>query len=427
MQRKIRSHRMLSLVLLATALGGGQAIAGPDYSLITTIPVTPTSFNTTGVFSSYDISFFDPASGLDYVADRSNNAVDVFSPTTNTQVGQIGIGLFTGATPSSDNAGPNGVVVANIGGTPTLYAGNGLSNVKVFNLNNNQLSTTISTASAGATTNLRADEMAFDPKDHLLIVANDAATPSPFVSLINTNTNTVTKQITFNGTAGSPNATGGIEQPVWDANTGKFYVSVPQIGGGTDPGGIAEIDPATGTVTNVFKLSSFGVSACGPAGLVQGVGNQLLVGCSAGKGSSTLIFDPTANGGKGSVVAQFPQVTGSDEVAFDPTNNRFFLAARDNPSGPVLGIIDGATDTFLQNVATVSGAHSVAVDPFNGEVLVPLGGGPGNAICPAGCIGVYNVSAAVPEPASAALLLPSVLGLLSFTWLRRKPTKDKSV
>ena len=160
---------------------------------------------------------------------------------------------------------------------------------------------------------------------------------------------------------------------------------------------------------------------------MQGVGNQLLVGCSAGTGSSTLIFDPTANGGAGSVVAQFPQVTGSDEVAFDPTNSLFFLAARDNPSGPVLGIIDGATDTFLQNVPTVSGAHSVAVDPNNGEVLVPLGGGSDNAICAAGCIGVYAVSTSVPEPTSVALLLPALLGLVGLAGLRRRSAKDQSV
>ena len=287
------------------------------------------------MFSSYDISFFDPASGLDYVADRSNNAVDVFSPTTNTQVGQIGIGLFAGATSSSSNAGPNGVLVANINGTPTLYAGNGPSNVKVFNLDNNQLTATISTGTPS--TDMRADDMAFDPTDHLLAVANDAATPSPYLNLINTNANTVVKQTTFNGTS-APNATNGLEQTVYDANTGKFYTSVPQIGA-SGPGGIAEIDPTTGTVTHVFDFSGFGVGACSPAGLVQGVGNQLLVGCSAGTGSSTLIFDPTANGGAGSVVAQFPQVTGSDEVAFDPTNSLFFLAARDNPSGPALGII----------------------------------------------------------------------------------------
>lgn len=415
MQRKIRPSRVLSLALLASALGGGQAIAGPYYSLITTIPVTPTSYNPSGVFKSYDISYFDPGTGLDYVADRSNNAVDVFSPVTNTQVGQIGVGDFTGATASSDHAGPNGVLAYTINGTPTLYAGNGLSNVKVFNLTNNALTTTIST---GSPDNLRADEMAYDPKDHLLIVANDAATPSPYVSLINTNTNTVTKQIVFNGTTG-PNATGGLEQSVYDANTGKFYISVPEIGGG-GPGGIAEIDPTTGTVTHVFDFTSFGISACGPAGLVQGVGNQLLVGCATA-GSSTLIFDPTANSGAGAVVKQFPQVSGSDEVTFDTANNLFFLAARDNPSGPVLGIIDGATDTFLQNVPTVAGAHSVAVDPITGEVLVPLGGGSGNTVCPMGCIGVY----AVPEPGSLTLLLSSLFGLMGLAWLRRRPAMER--
>jgi len=59
-------------------------------------------------------------------------------------------------------------------------------------------------------------------------------------------------------------------------------------------------------------------------------------------------------------------------VWFDPTSDRYFLAARLNPGGPVLGIIDGLTETFLENVGTTPGDHSVAVDPVSGEVFVPF-------------------------------------------------------
>ncbi len=102
---------------------------------------------------------------------------------------------------------------------------------------------------------------------------------------------------------------------------------------------------------------------------------------------------------------------------FDPKTGRYFLAARLNPGGPVLGIIDGNSEQWLENIPTTPGDHSVAVDPVSGEVFVPMGGVAGNGLCPNGCIAVYRP---VPEPGSLSLMAVSLIGLAGFIRYRRR-------
>src|SRR5207244_13299765 len=72
-------------------------------------------------------------------------------------------------------------------------------------------------------------------------------------------------------------ATNGAEQPVWDAGTGRFYLSIPELNGngGSGPhGAVARINP-NGTVEKLYQ-----VDVCQPAGLTLGPHQNLLVGCS---------------------------------------------------------------------------------------------------------------------------------------------------
>jgi hypothetical protein len=437
-----------ALVLLALIFGAGPALAAPVYVLVTTIPVPPSLENSVGgAFTTYDIAYFDGTTQLMYLADRSNASVDIFSAKDNTFVGRIGgtgttPHLFVGiqpqpvnpATVNNDISGPDGVVVANFGGAKQLWAGDGPSLLKGFDLTlagSPQLTGT--PINTGAVPPTRVDEMAFDPRDHLLLVANNAADP-PFATLVDAQSKSIVSngKITFDGTNAdghhAPKATNGIEQAVWDpSHGGRFFISVPQLNG-TGPGGVAVIDPLTGNVTKVFDFGDpsspvfLGAgAACSPAGLALGTGGKLMVGC--GVASQSILLDPNANGGNGSIKT-FPQVSGEDMVWFDPTTNRYFLAARLNPGGPglgiipVLGIIDGLSETFLQNVRTSPGAHSVAVDPVSGEVFVPFGGSFGaavNTVCPNGCIAVFGV----PEPGSLLLLGAGLIGFGGLAWSRR--------
>jgi hypothetical protein len=95
------------------------------------------------------------------------------------------------------------------------------------------------------------------------------------------------------------------------------------------------------------------------------------------------------NAKTGAIVATIPQVGGSDEVWFNPGDNRYYLAARNNPGGPVLGVVDAATNLWVQNVGTATNSHSVAANLRTNDVFVPLTAS-ATSPCPAGCIGVFQ-------------------------------------
>ncbi len=412
--------RSLSLGLVAFGIAVAPAAATAAYVLKTLIAVPASADNTAGgKFVTYDISYFDPLTQLDYLADRSNASVDIFSAVTNTFVGRIGGSghLFSGQQASNDTSGPDGVQVINLPGQHQVYAGNGPSTLLGFTIaapNNNPQFLTLAT---GTPDQNRVDEMSFDPNTNRILAANNAAPGAAFASLIDTKPGSPTqgqviKKITFDGTNNTPIAGAGIEASDYDAVTHKFYLSIVQIGNdASNPGGVVEIDPATGAVLRTIDFASFGISSCAPTGLAAASNGQLMVGC--GNAGQSIILDPTKTG-NAVFVKSITQVSGDDQVWYDPTSNRWFLAARFDPSGPILGIVDAASDLFLQSIATTPNDHSVSVDPISGEVFVPFGANAGNLFCVNGCIAVFQN---VPEPSTLALLGLGVASLVG--WRRR--------
>src|SRR5579884_2054858 len=232
--------------------------------------------------TSFDISYDDPALGLYFLADRTNKAVDVVDVQTNQVVEQL-TANFAGIVGSNfDQAGPNGILTVE---HRFLWAGDfgsGLGGlVKVIDLTNGSLVATINTGGTA-----RADELCYDPVDHVILIANDAEPlpPSgagPYVTFINSQTYQVLGRIFMNGQNGSPLATNGIEQCQWSRKTDKFYLNIPEVNGpGTDaaPGAVLVIHPTKMKIVKTFNIPH---NQCeGPQGMAIGPENQILLGCN---------------------------------------------------------------------------------------------------------------------------------------------------
>jgi len=219
-------HRSAALAAVAALLLVGTVASADEIFTARTAVTLPGTDKVT----SFDISFVDPVIGLYLLGDRTNKAVDVIDTTTNTVLAQLtAMPAFAGATPSNNNAGPNGITTVN---HREVWAGDGPSEVKVIDLFSQKTTHVIFTGGVN-----RANEMCFDPRDQLALVANDAETPFPFISIISTENCSILQQITMNGTLASggtlksPAATNGIEQCQWDRRTGKFYLNIPEVNG----------------------------------------------------------------------------------------------------------------------------------------------------------------------------------------------------
>jgi hypothetical protein len=419
--------------------GGGKKVE-PAVRLLSSVPIPKSATNTlTGTFS-FDISFVDQSDGTYYLADRNNKAVDaLFAETIVTQiVPNNGHGPFAGISPpafSTATAGPNGVVAA----FPWLFVTDAPSRVLSFDLRQNPpLTVSEVTLLPGEPT--RADELAYDPKDGLILAINNASTP-PVATLVSVNQTTgalaVVKNIFLDTAPGHSGvaATNGAEQPVWDPITQKFYLSIPQVGPNPTQGAVIRIS-TTGTVEATYLLTF-----CSPAGLALGPFDDLLVGCNTIWDTTGALWTGNADrrtataapqlviidAKTGKVTANIFGAGVGDEVWFNKGDNHYYAASSGSNLAPnalfparapvgtattapvnvsqgaaTLDVIDALSETLDQRVPTLnvpadpggshpSGtAHSVAADASTNHVFVPIAANNAVPNCLTGCITIYG-------------------------------------
>ncbi len=186
-------------------------------------------------------------------------------------------------------------------------------------------------------------------------------------------------------------AIAGLGGSAFNPNSGRFLLTNSDASA-TDLtyGTVDVINPNLGSPNGPFVENAFRMPNCMPTSIVQGPGNDFLVGCGDHDGEA---FPPNMyiiDGTSGEILSTITNVGGVDETWYNPGDNRYYLAARDMPNGPVMGVIDAKSRTWLVNVTTNSNSHSISVDSTNNHVFVPLQAG---GICTTqssnGCVGVY--------------------------------------
>jgi hypothetical protein len=210
----------------------------PDVACLALIQVPGNKLN------SFDISWVDswrsgPAGGgRYYLADRSNAGIDIINIQAATFIRRL-VGPFAGIVLSSPTAinnnksGPNGVVSHNA----WVYAGDGNSTLKVFNLDASSTALySVSTVGPAVTSITRLDEMDITPDGQTLLAANNAEDP-PFGTQFFVEGDmpapgvppTPTIQWSVDATIMPPGFGLSLEQPRWVPSLRRFVVGVPII------------------------------------------------------------------------------------------------------------------------------------------------------------------------------------------------------
>jgi len=298
----------------------------------------------------FDVSWNDNSKQRYYLADRTNNAIDLVDSATDTFLGFIGKGHYTGSRPCPNKpkdmrlcAGPSGVVTDDLG---HVWAGDGDANI--IEANDEPDTAIVRTIPTGGKS--RIDELAYDPIDRILMAENDGDSP-PYVIFVSVPNGSVLGRYVY------PRSQDGMEQPAWVRETDMFYQNVPGAKNRLDV-----FDPH-----HLPKpMKSFPVDCTGGllgltlSGLTVGPSGRLMTVCGSVGGVS--IDARTGRVGKA-----IREGADADEVWYDQGSDNYYFSRNSN-----LAVVNATTEKFVTYVPL--GSHSVAANARNKHVFVPVAG-----------------------------------------------------
>ena len=303
---------------------------------------------------AFDVSWNDNSTQRYYLADRTNNAIDLVDSATDTFLGFIGRGHYTGSRPCPGQpkelrhcAGPNGVVTDDFG---HVWAGDGDGNIIEADATKpgSDIIRSIPTGGKG-----RVDELAYDPINQILYAENDGDTP-PRITFVSVTDGAVLGHYVY------PMDQDGMEQPVWVRRTGLFYQNVPGKKNRID---VFDPHKLPNPIKSFPVECSGGLLGLTVSGLAVGPNGRLMTVCGSVGGVS---IDPNT----GEILKTVPQGADADEVWYDSGSNSYYFSRGAEIGG--VAVVDAATETFIGNIAL--GSHSVAVNASNKHVFVPVAG-----------------------------------------------------
>ncbi|HXQ19397.1 MAG TPA: hypothetical protein VN781_07180, partial [Acidimicrobiales bacterium] len=229
------SQRWLRASVAVLGLAGGVALTGGGLAVAATSPVHRIATVKPANFGLYDLTWYGTPFGKPtvYLADQSG--IEAIDAKTFTDEGTFGQGLFVSfghgaaACGPIGGGGPDGLLSLTVGGSNQVWAGDGNSSVRVFTLTSPGSGSLAADISTGGT--CRADELSYDPAQHLVLITNPSETQN-YVSLISVHADPTKDQVVAK--IGYPHAVGGLEQSVYDPNDGNFYLNVVQSSPASD-------------------------------------------------------------------------------------------------------------------------------------------------------------------------------------------------
>jgi DNA-binding beta-propeller fold protein YncE len=360
----IEPKQWFTVPLVGLALGVVVTAAHVDLSALVTGYRQVATIQIPGnLAGGFDISWVDSVAGRYYLADRGTTSVDVIDTKHLQYLYSIPVAAAGNGVVAIQN--PHDDVIDDPETAGELWVGDSASNVEVIDLKTRSVVASISTGGVA-----RADELAYDPLDHIVLIANDRETTCvmgvctggpPFVTFIDVEARIVLGRIFYPQVVfGDTPSNHGLEQPVWNPKTGMFYLAVPATSDHPN-GEVDEIDPAGQQITRAFSTT------CNPAGLALVPRQRLVTSCG------DVIRVTTGN-----VLTTVAEV-GADEIWFNPGEERVYFGGFQATKVPIVN-----TDNNKLVATLVVGqinpmppppsqtTHSIAADSENNLIFVPV-------------------------------------------------------